>query len=95
MSESVTIRVEKPLMERVDLYAKTNEIKGEDAPKIDAELQQMILEIFIRENQQYLFSVENISVDKSEENFDKVRFKIKERFPLISKKYKQILFPNG
>lgn len=112
MAENFTIRISDHLMERIDAYAKSKEIKRSDGirslielglkindikedeiPDIEDEFKKILIELCIRQNQQYLFAVRGISKEEVQVSADQVKSKMKERYPLISSKYNEFLYP--
>lgn len=77
----------------IELGLKINDIKENDILDIEDEFKKILIELCIRENQQYLFSVKELNKEEIQENADKVKSKMKERYPLIAEKYASFLYP--
>lgn len=112
MAENFTIRIEKSLMERIDGYAqskemkrteairslielglKVNDIRDDTTTDIEEEFKKMLLEIFLRANQQYLLSTEDVKIDLLKSNSEKIKLRIQETFPLIFEKFEDFIKP--
>ncbi len=112
MTETFTLRVAESLMDRVDCYArskemkraeafrslvelglKINDIREDDTPDIDDEFKKILIELCIRQNQQFMFSVKGMNKEDIQSNADQVKSKMKDRYPLIDEKYNTFLYP--
>ena len=110
MAETFTLRVDKSLMDRIDGYAqskemkkaeafrslielglKVSDIRDDETSDIEEEFKRLFLEIFLRVNQQYLLSAEDVKIADLQSNTEKIRSRIKGVFPLISEKYEELL----
>lgn len=111
MAENFTIRISDHLMEKIDAYAKSKEIKRsdgirslielglkindireDDTHEIEDEFKKILIELCIRQNQQYLFLTKGMNKEDIQSSADQVKSKMKERYPLISEKYNAFLY---
>lgn len=106
MDQNFTIRFAKSLMDRINGYAQSQEIKraeairnlieiglkitdfsGKETSDIDDEFKRMQLEMFVRQTQQYLFTVSDKDKEEIRSTASTAKATIQKKYPEIYEKY--------